>query len=77
MTLKKVTDPEILAQLEGNEPEESLSSKILNYGLKQPAIGFAKFGHEIANLPHTLFNKIPKFQNDLDLPAHGRNPSMR
>lgn len=68
MTLKKVTDPKLLAQLEGKEPEESLTHKIINYGIKQPLIGYAKFGHEIANLPHNIYNKIPKFQDELDLP---------
>ena len=47
MTLKKVTDPKILAQLEGKKNTESLSHKILNYGIKQPLIGFPKFQDEL------------------------------
>lgn len=78
MTLKKVTDPRLLEKLnQGSEKhQESLVSKLYRYGVKSPLIGYARFGHEMANLPHNLVNLIsphlasyvPK-QKDLNLPS--------
>jgi hypothetical protein len=50
------------------EPKESISSQALRYGIEDPLMGFAEFGHQLINAPHNFISsKIPK-QAELDLP---------
>ena len=50
------------------EPKESLAHQVLQYGIKEPAMGFAEFGHQIINSPHNFISsKIPK-QDELNFP---------
>jgi len=54
MKSKKVTDPELLKKLNGEESKENLLQKVVRYGLKDPAIGLLNMGREFANLPHKI-----------------------
>jgi len=56
LNARKVTDPALLAQLNEENPEDSenLLQKVVKYGLKDPAIGVLNMGREFANLPHKI-----------------------
>ncbi len=62
MKSKKVTDPELLKKLNGENSEENLFQKVIKYGIKDPAIGLLNMGREFANLPNKVSGgRIPEW----------------
>lgn len=66
------TDRDLFNEKIGYKPSQekkpSLASQVLQYGIKDPLMGFAEFGHQIINVPHNFISsKIPP-QDELGFP---------